>query len=175
MENKMQKYTRLATKNDLASIMKIINSAKEFLKKSGSTQWQNGYPNEESILEDIKNKSGYVFIVENKVAAYAAVIIGIEPTYQEIDGAWKNENADYATIHRICFSNDFQGQGLGKMFLSNIISLKYAQGISNFRVDTHRLNAPMQALATHNGFEYRGIIQCNEDEDPDRLAYELNL
>lgn len=175
MENKMQKYTRLAIKNDLASIMKIINSAKEFLKKSGSTQWQNGYPNEESILEDIKNKSGYVFIVENKVAAYAAVIIGIEPTYQEIDGAWKNENADYATIHRICFSNDFQGQGLGKMFLSNIISLKYAQGISNFRVDTHRLNAPMQALATHNGFEYRGIIQCNEDEDPDRLAYELNL
>lgn len=175
MENKMQKYTRLATKNDLASIMKIINSAKEFLKKSGSTQWQNGYPNEESILEDIKNKSGYVFIVENKVAAYAAVIIGIEPTYQEIDGAWKNENADYATIHRICFSNDFQGQGLGKMFLSNIISLKYAQGISNFRVDTHRLNAPMQALATHNGFEYRGIIQCNEDEDLDRLAYELNL
>ena len=107
----MQKYTRLATNNDLISIMKIIDNAKEFLKKSGSTQWQNSYPDEESILEDIKNKSGYVFIVENKVAAYAAVIIGIEPTYQEINGAWKNELEDYATIHRICFSSDFQGQG----------------------------------------------------------------
>lgn len=171
----MQKYTRLATNNDLISIMKIIDNANEFLKKSGSTQWQNSYPDEESILEDIKNKSGYVFIVENKVAAYAAVIIGIEPTYQEINGAWKNELEDYATIHRICFSSDFQGQGLGKMFLSNIISLKYGQGISNFRVDTHKLNASMQALATHNGFEYRGIIQCNEDKDPARLAYELNL
>ncbi|KAI4315830.1 hypothetical protein C821_000225 [Lactobacillus intestinalis] len=103
------------------------------------------------------------------------MIIGIEPTYQEINGAWKNELEDYATIHRICFSSDFQGQGLGKMFLSNIISLKYGQGISNFRVDTHKLNASMQALATHNGFEYRGIIQCNEDKDPARLAYELNL
>ncbi|KAI4315829.1 hypothetical protein C821_000224 [Lactobacillus intestinalis] len=34
----MQKYTRLATNNDLISIMKIIDNAKEFLKKSGSTQ-----------------------------------------------------------------------------------------------------------------------------------------
>lgn len=42
-------------------------------------------------------------------------------------------------------------------------------------MDTHRLNIPMQTLAEHNGFEYRGIIQCNKKEDPDRLAYELNL
>ena len=34
----MQKYTRLATNNDLISIMKIIDNAKEFLKKSGGTQ-----------------------------------------------------------------------------------------------------------------------------------------
>ena len=85
----MQKYTRLAKENDLTIIMGIINTAKDFLKKSGSTQWQNGYPNEESILNDIKNKNGYVFVVGDKVAAYAAVIVGNEPTYQEIDGAWK--------------------------------------------------------------------------------------
>lgn len=33
----------------------------------------------------------------------------------------------------------------------------------------------MQTLAEHNGFKYRGIIQCNDEVDPDRLAYELNL
>lgn len=33
MEIKMQKYTRLATNDDLISIMKIIDNAKEFLKK----------------------------------------------------------------------------------------------------------------------------------------------
>lgn len=32
MEIKMQKYTRLATNDDLISIMKIIDNAKEFLK-----------------------------------------------------------------------------------------------------------------------------------------------
>lgn len=171
----MQKYTRLATEADLAEIMAIVGDAKEFLKKSGSTQWQNGYPNEEVILADIKNGDGYVLLDGDKVAGYAAVLAGIEPTYQKIDGSWKNNDDLYSTIHRICLSGDYQGQGLSKIFMSNIISLQYANGVRNFRVDTHRLNKPMQALAKSNGFEYRGIIEVNEKEDPERLAYELNM
>lgn len=171
----MQKYTRLAKKDDLSEIMKIIADAKAFLKSSGSPQWQNGYPNEQVILNDIQQQNGYVFIVGNKVAGFAAAIAGIEPTYQKIDGSWINNEDPYCTIHRFCFSSNFQGQGFAKIFIANIISLQYAAGIRNFRIDTHRLNVPMQTLVEHNGFNYRGIIQCNDKEDPDRLAYELNL
>lgn len=171
----MQRYTRLANKNDLSEIMWIIDDAKKFLKESGSTQWQSGYPDEKVILDDIENNNGYVLIVGNKVAGYAAVIAGIEPTYIKIDGGWKNNQDTYATIHRICLSSNYQGQGLAKIFISNILTLQYANGVKNFRVDTHRLNKPMQGLAKKNGFEYRGIIQCNDEIDPERLAYELNL
>lgn len=171
----MQKYTRLANKNDLSKIMAIIDDAKKFLKASGSTQWQSGYPDEKVILNDIENNNGYVLMVGNQIAGYAAVIPGIESTYIEIDGSWKNNQDTYATIHRICLSSNFQGEGLAKIFLSDIFSLQYANGVKNFRVDTHRLNKPMQALAKRNGFEYRGIIQCNDEIDPVRLAYELNL
>lgn len=171
----MQKYTRLATKNDISNIMLSIDDAIAFLKQSGSTQWQNGYPNQKVIEEDIANKNGYVFVVGNQIASYAAVIEGIEPTYQKIDGSWHNERDPYATTHRICFSSNYQGQGLAKIFISNIVSLELSRGIRNLRVDTHRLNIPMQTLAEHNGFKYRGIIQCNDEVDPDRLAYELNL
>ena len=59
--------------------------------------------------------------------------------------------------------------------MSDIISLEHATGVRNFRVDTHRLNKPMQKPATGNGFEYRGIIQVDDELDPDRLAYELNM
>ena len=41
--------------------------------------------------------------------------------------------------------------------------------------ETFVLNKPMQKLATSNGFEYRGIIQVDDEVDPDRLAYELNM
>ena len=49
----MRKYTRLAKKDDLSEIMRIIADAKDFLKASGSPQWQNGYPNESVIMDDI--------------------------------------------------------------------------------------------------------------------------
>ena len=79
-------YTRYATNADLSSIMGIINEANDFLKQSGSSQWQGTYPNEDTILTDIKNKSALVLIVDDKVAGYAASVVGIEPTYQKING-----------------------------------------------------------------------------------------
>lgn len=92
-------YTRYANNHDLSEIMTIINEAKLFLKQSGSSQWQGSYPNEETIQNDIRNKCAFVLVVDNQVAGYAASIIGEEPTYQKIDGSWKNKTSDYATFH----------------------------------------------------------------------------
>lgn len=171
----MEQYTRLANNDDIKQIMSCIKDAKKFLKDAGSPQWQSGYPNEETIAGDIKAGYGYVFLIGKQIAAYAAVIVGQDPNYNKIKGAWENNTDDYATIHRICFNSKFQGHGLAKIFFSNIISLKYAEGIRNFRVDTYKLNVPMQKLAKNNGFVYRGIINVVDPIDPARLAFELNL
>ena len=172
----MQKYTRQAKPADLSRIMSIIQDAKSQLKAAGSSQWQGTYPAEDDIATDIKEEHGFVFINGQEIAGYAAVIVGAEPTYQKIDGAWQNDQAPYATIHRICFSSAYQGEGLAKIFMADLLSLQVAQGIINFRIDTSKYNQPMQAVAKRSGFVYRGIIQVTEDkENPDRLAYELNL
>ena len=171
----MERFTRRAKIQDVDAIVEIIKDAKALLKAAGSPQWQSGYPNRETILDDIKNNNGYVFVVGNQVAAYAAVVVGSDPNYAKIDGAWQNNDDPYATVHRICISSDFQGQGLAGIFYSNILSLLYARGVRNFRVDTYKLNKPMQKLTKNNGYGYRGIIQVEDPIDPDRLAYELNL
>ena len=171
----MERFTRRAKIQDVDAIVEIIKDAKALLKAAGSPQWQSGYPNRETILDDIKNNNGYVFVVGNQVAAYAAVVVGSDPNYAKIDGAWQNNDDPYATVHRICISSDFQGQGLAGIFYSNILSLLYARGVRNFRVDTYKLNKPRQKLPQNNGYGYRGIIQVEDPIDPDRLAYELNL
>ena len=46
----------------------------------------------------------------------------------------------------------------------------------SIKVDTHKVNYPMQHICLSNGFVYRGIITLKRDEiDPTRLAYELTL
>lgn len=111
-----------------------------------------------------------------KDAGYAAAIVGAEPTYQRIDGQWANNQAPYATIHRICLSAQHRGNGLASSFISNLISLQLANHIHNFRIDTTRMNMPMQKVILNCGFTQRGIIQVVDDvKNPERLAYELNL
>lgn len=168
-------YARMAQDSDVPAIEKILQSAVKFLQKSGSSQWQSGYPNQATIQQDLQNKNAYVLIADRKVAGYAAVIVGPDPHYQKIAGSWENTTDPYATIHRLALSQDYRGQHLASRFLSDLISIKYSQGIRNFRVDTYKKNLPMQGLATDYGFVKRGIVQVDDPIDPDRLAYELNL
>ena len=163
--------------SDLNYIMTIINSSKQFLKEAGSNQWQNGYPDENIIKEDINNGHGWILKVNGKTAGYAACIIGKDPTYANIeDGEWANDEDPYATIHRLAISGDYRGQHLSSQLMSNLISAMRVKGIENYRIDTAPINKIVQKLATSSGFKYRGIIEVdNEPIDPERVAYELNL
>ena len=169
-------FTRRAQNSDVDKIVQILQDAISFLKESGSSQWQSGYPNRETVEEDIEKRVAWVLTVDNEVAGYAAVVIGREPTYADIEGKWENNVDTYATIHRIAVSSKFRGMHLSQFFLSNIISLTYAQGIHNFRIDTSRKNKIVQHIAVSHNFIERGIIQVTEDPvDSSRIAYELNL
>ena len=169
-------FTRRAQNSDVDKIVQILHDAISFLKESGSSQWQSGYPNRETVEEDIEKRVAWVLTVDNEVAGYAAVVIGKDPNYAKIDGEWKNNVDTYATIHRIAVASQFRGMHLTQLFLSNIISLTYAQGIHNFRIDTSRKNKIVQHIAVSHNFIERGIIQVTEDPvDSSRIAYELNL
>ena len=169
-------YLRRAQLQDLTAIMKIIDDAKELLKKNGSPQWQNGYPDQETFTQDIVMQTNWILINDNKVVATATLQLTPEPTYRNItQGQWQQPDEPYATIHRVAISSNYRGQGLSKLLFSNLLTVGQMQGIKNFRVDTHRINKAMQHIVENFNFKRRGIIQVNDQNDPERLAYELNL
>ena len=73
-------YLRRAQLQDLTAIMKIIDDAKELLKKNGSPQWQNGYPDQETFTQDIVMQTNWILINDNKVVATATLQLTPEPT-----------------------------------------------------------------------------------------------
>ena len=169
-------YLRRAQAPDLDAIMKIIKNAKSLLKENGSPQWQDGYPNRETFAQDIAMQTNWVLVDDHQVVATATLQLTPEPTYRIItNGQWSQPNDSYATIHRVAISNEYQGQGLSKILFSNLLTVGQMQGIKNFRLDTHRNNKAMQHIAENFNFRKRGIIEVNEKNDPERIAYELNL
>ena len=148
---------------DLPEVMAIYEFAREQMRLSGNPdQWKNSHPSEELILEDIKNKTGFVLEKDGKICGVFAFIIGEDPTYNYIEGKWKN-GEPYGTIHRIASARTHRG----------IFSecLKFCESkISNIRIDTHEDNKIMQRVIEKNGFEKCGIIFV-ADGSP-RIAYQ---
>lgn len=160
---------RKALTTDIGSIMSIIRQAQEFFRENGIDQWQNNYPNEETVADDIKNNIGYVLVKENDIIGTVAILFGEEKSYCYIEGKWLSDD-DYATVHRIAVAGEHKGKGYASEILRCIEEMCRQKNVSSIRVDTHEKNISMQRLLDKNGFVYCGIIYLGDGSK--RRAYE---
>lgn len=160
---------------DLPYLLDMLENAKASLRALGIDQWQNGYPNENTLREDIQNKICRVVIDdENNILASAAVYVGDEPTYHEIyNGAWQTENKIYGIVHRIMAANHAKKRGAASFLMTYCAKLSLEAGVTSMRCDTHPGNIIMQHTLEKNGYIRCGIIHLTDGAD--RFAYEKVL
>ena len=76
-----------SSRNKLEHIIKIIREAQEYLAIQNIDQWQNGYPNKEAVLRDIKNNESYIVTTKESIIIGTAMFsTKKEPTYKSIEG-----------------------------------------------------------------------------------------
>lgn len=159
---------RKAKRNEAKLCYQCIEDARVYHKSMGFVQWHKDYPTQQTILDDIEQKVGYVFEDEKKIIGYCCMIIGDEPAYHKIEGAWKT-NRPYAVVHRMAFDQKARGEGLSKKAFDLIKKFCQSNDIYAIRVDTQDENKVMQHILDREGFQYCGLIQF--DGGP-KLAYE---
>ena len=156
---------------DIPAVMGLINQAKAYMKEQGIDQWQDGYPNEASIANDIAHDYSYVMEEKGKVIGTMAVLFDGEPTYDQIyDGAWKTSEEPYAAIHRVAVDAECKGQGIAGTMIEEVVKMCKEKGIRSIKNDTHKDNKSMQRMQAKNGFEYCGIIY--QEDGAERIAFE---
>lgn len=168
---------RTAEKKDLPMIMDIIHQAQNALKELGISQWQNGYPNENTIRSDIEQAISYVLVENGQILATIAISFQEEPSYQQIFNGSFRSNNPYGVIHRIAVSTSCKKQGLATQLISFAKKLIQNHGLNWIRIDTHEGNIPMQQFLKKQGFQYCGIIYLSEEQNADtkRLAYDYQI
>ncbi len=154
---------RNTTIEDLDDLRRIFHFAREQMKADGNpTQWQDDRPDENFVKQDILKGNSYVVENDGKIVGTFAFIIGIDPTYTEIDGSWLNDK-EYGTIHRI--ASDGTAKGIFKAVLDYVCRF----GV-DIRIDTHEDNKRMLHLIENNGFVRCGIIIT--DDGTERIAFQ---
>lgn len=148
---------------DLDTVMAIYDCARARMAQSGNPgQWIGGYPSRDKIADDIAHGNSYVILLGGKIAGVFTFVIGEDHTYKEIDGSWLNDRP-YGTIHRIAAAPG--AKGVADICLAYCLT----KGVE-IRIDTHRDNAPMLGWIQSRGFEYCGIIIC--DNGTTRKAFQ---
>ena len=162
---------RLASITELDTIWNILQQAIAQRKRDGSDQWQNGYPNEQTVIDDIQKGIGYVLVDNNIIVAYAAIIFGIEPTYIDIKGTWLS-NKDCVVVHRVATSEDHKGKGIATKLFLLIEDLCIKNNVFSIKVDTNFDNIPMLRILEKLNYTYCGDIFFN---GASRMAFEKLL
>ena len=161
---------RRATREDIDTVVQMIQAASARLGAAGIDQWQRGYPNRESVERDVENGVGMVLCEGNTLLVYGAVIFTGEPAYNDLTGGEWLTSGEYAVVHRLCASEIFVGMGFSKSFMIAAEAMA-SERVKSMRIDTHPDNKIMQGLIQRLGYTYCGDVVIESR----RLAYEKIL
>lgn len=170
---------RQARIEDLNEVLTVIADAKELLKNNGSLQWQDkdGYPNYQTLKNDIDKQSLYVKTINGVIAGIAVLGKDGEPAYDNIyQGNWLN-NEKFYVIHRLAVKKEYYRQGIAKEILTFFEQVTQSMGVDNIKIDTTQENIAMNNLLINCGYQKCGVIYLNRKDvyDKERLAYQKVL
>lgn len=166
-------HIRRADIQDVQEILDVIEDGRHSLHAQHIDQWQNGYPAETDIINDIKEEGGYVIVEQESIAGYCFIQEMQDPCYRVIEnGRWLNENP-YIVLHRTCILTSYKGKGCASLFVKQGEILAAEKKIHNLRADTHENNYAMRHMLEGNGFMACGTVYM-KDHSP-RIGYQKIL
>ena len=108
---------RTTEERDLPAVMEILHQAQAYFKAQGIDQWQDGYPDEATIRQDIQNGTAYLVELDGIVAACATIAFTPDENYTTmVSGQWLTDRP-YAVIHRIAVDDKLKGRGIAGWIL----------------------------------------------------------
>ncbi len=161
---------------DVPALLALFAEARETIAALGIDQWQDGYPDRDTVLGDVKNGVSWIAVSEGRIAGTLACIGSGEPTYDVIeDGEWLtgNGNRAYLAVHRVAVAVRCRGTGVSGAMMDFAAQRAREAGFGSVRIDTHEGNAVMRRMLEKNGFLPCGIIHLQNGDR--RVAYEKRI
>lgn len=155
---------RKAIRDDLEAVMSLIRSAITAMEMYGIFQWDDLYPNEADIKQDIDNAQMYLGAIGPDIAAVFALSPECDGPYA--NGNWRYPDASFCVVHRLCVNPTFQNQGIGTKAMDFIEETLKDSGIETVRLDAYSLNPAALRL-----YEKRGFMRVGTANWRNRLFY----
>lgn len=149
---------RLATFNDIPTIMQLVQEVVPVMQASGNFQWDNSYPNAVVFEKDICLNQLWVADIDGEIGGIIAITTDQDAEYAQV--GWDITETAIVT-HRLAVSVNHRRRGIAKALLkqAEIVALKL--GIKILRIDTNSNNKATRLLFPKLGYEFAGEISLS--------------
>ena len=154
---------RKANKRDLEGIMKMYKSCVNGMIENGIDQWDETYPNQEIINEDVTKGTYYVLEMDGTIIGGINIDQNQDDTYLPLK--WKDESNAFLVVHRLGVKEEFWNKKIGKYLMLFTESIVIKKGLKSIRLDTYSGNLKAMQFYIRLGYTELGTINLKPHKD----------
>ena len=154
---------RKAQTSDLDNIMKMYKSCVAGMLKNGIDQWDDTYPDTETIAQDLENQTYYVTEEKGEIIGGINIDQNQDPTYLDIN--WQDASNQFLVVHRLGVKEESWGDGVGKSLMIFTEELGKKKDLKSIRLDTYSGNPKAMEFYIRLGYRELGAINLKPDKN----------
>ena len=152
-----------ANKIDLDDIMLMYKSCVKGMLANDIDQWDDTYPDIETISQDLEKQSYYVAEIEGKIIGGINIDQNQDKTYLEID--WEDKSDSFLVVHRLAIKEEFWDKKIGKKLMIFAENMVIEKGLKSIRLDTYSGNPKAMEFYRRLGYTELGTIRLKPNKN----------
>ncbi|MFZ5940235.1 MAG: GNAT family N-acetyltransferase [Bacteroidota bacterium] len=149
MENNELSF-RLAVPGDLEALMELYRSCTLVMNRMGFFNWHEGYPDQETVKKDIKDRSLHLCPGEGRLLGAVTLNEDEPPEYSGL--SWIPVKGKIMVVHRLAVSPDFQRRGIAGRIMEYAEQTTQQLQVHSIHMDVYSINVPARNLYRKLGY-----------------------
>ncbi|MEX1375964.1 MAG: GNAT family N-acetyltransferase [Eubacteriales bacterium] len=145
---------RKANEEDMMQISQIRPEVYKKMMEMGLEQWDDNYPTDGILLEDIKKGEMLVALIEDEIAGYVTVNEEQPAEYDDIEFQFSPK----LCVHRLSVNPKYARRGVAMNIMEYIHSHYKEQNYKSICLDTSDANKAALGLYSKLGYTIRGYV-----------------
>lgn len=152
---------RPAKSIDLPAIMFLVRYCIAHLEMRGIDQWDEKYPDADTVAGDIERREMFVLESERGLAGVITLNEHQEPEYQTV--SWQFDGKALV-VHRLAVAPDLQGRRLAGILMAFAHGFARSRGYATVRLDAFSGNPAALALYQGLGYCQAGTVRFRKGD-----------
>ena len=154
---------RKAKISDLGNIMIMYKSCVKGMIANGIDQWDDTYPDIDTINQDLEKQSYYVVEEKGEIIGGINIDQNQDKTYLDID--WEDKSDSFLVVHRLGVKEEFWNKKIGKDLMLFTEQLVTEKGLKSIRLDTYSGNPKAMEFYRRLGYRELGSINLKPNKN----------